>query len=492
MSYIGVDIGTSVIKAAMFDDAGEQCALESAPARVVSPHEAWFEQDMEEVLAAVATVVRGLLKSAAAQTAGPPTLLALTGQGDGVWLVDGAGLAVRPAVSWMDARAAGIADRWQADGVSETVFRRTGGAMFPGCPAPVLAWLDAQEPRVLDRAVTAAYCKDVVMQRLTGVRATDTSDAALPFLDPVTRTYATDVLDACGLAHRADLLAPVVESGPTGVLTDEGAALLGLAVGIPVSAGPFDLPACARGSGVDAPGAGHLIVGTTLACQVVIDELDMSGEPAGLTLPLGRPDRWLRSMPAMVGTAALDWVLALIGRTHDGVDELLAASVPGAHGVRCLPYFSPAGERAPFLESGARARLDGLTVQTTPADVVRAVCEGIAYAARHCFEAAGLSGDVAICGGGVRSKHWLRLFADVLGRPVHVAPSAEVGAYGAVLAGIAATGLDADARAWAATRAAATTVVGPGADSTRLYAGEYDRYRASVDRARTEWKERQV
>ena len=240
-------------------------------------------------------------------------------------------------------------------------------------------------------------------------------------------------------------------------------------------------------------------MGTTLACQVVVDSLDLSGEPAGLTLALGSPGRWLRAMPAMVGTAALDWVLAMVGATHVQVDDMLAATAPGggagADGVHCLPYFSPAGERAPFVESGARARLDGLTVHTTREELVRAVCEGIAFAARHCFEAAGLRGTVAVCGGGVRSRHWLQLFSDVLGREVRVAAKPEVGAYGAVLAGLGAAGsgvdngVDAvDTGGW--TEPGAEVQPDPGL--VGVYAEMYERYRTRVDRARTEWKERAV
>ncbi|WP_020575277.1 FGGY-family carbohydrate kinase [Actinopolymorpha alba] len=484
MSYVGVDVGTSVIKAAMFDETGRQVALEAAPAKVLRPRDGWFEQDPDEVVAAVAQVI-GRVVSGSGRA---PELIALTGQGDGVWLLDKDGRGVRPAVSWMDARAAGIVDRWQAEGVVEAAFRRNGGAMFPGCPAPVLAWLDSHEPAVLDRATTAAYCKDMVMQRLTGVRATDPSDASLPFLDPGSRTYATDLLERCGLAHRAGLLAPVVEPYPTGALTREAADLLGVAAGTPVTAGPFDLPACALGCGVEEPGDGHLIVGTTLACQVVIDKLDLAGEPAGLTIAYGARKRWLRAMPAMVGTAALDWVLTLVGLRHDQVDGILAGTKPGAGGVTCLPYFSPAGERAPFVESGARARFDGLTVQTSGADLVRAVCEGIAFAARHCLEAAGVRGDIACCGGGVRSRQWLRMFADVLGRQVRVATRPEVGAYGAVLAGIGAVSADAGARSWTEPDIS----VQPGSDLMSEYAERYEHYRAAVDRARMEWKERQA
>jgi erythritol kinase len=94
----------------------------------------------------------------------------------------------------MDGRATPIVERWTADGVLESAYRRTGGLMFPGASGPLLAWLDAHEPAVLDRAATAAYCKDVVLQQLTGVRATDPSDASMPFLDPRSREYDDDLL----------------------------------------------------------------------------------------------------------------------------------------------------------------------------------------------------------------------------------------------------------------------------------------------------------
>src|SRR5690606_10017060 len=111
---------------------------------------------------------------------------------------------------------------------------------------------------------------------------------------------------------------------------------------------------------------------------------------------------------------------------------------------RCLPYFSPAGERAPFVEPRMRGHFDGMTVQTEAADLVRATCEGIAYAARQCLEAAGLNGEVAICGGGAKSAVWLQMVADVLGRPVRVAPQPETGARGAVLSALRASGIGAE------------------------------------------------
>src|SRR5690606_20687506 len=141
--------------------------------RLDSPTDGWFEQDPDEALESVAAVVRAVVTTAGP----PPTVVGLTGQGDGVWLVGAARRPVRPAISWMDGRAVAILRRWVADEVVEKVFRTTGNTMFPGSAAPILAWLAQHEPDTLARAATAGYCKDVVMQRLTGVRATDSSDA---------------------------------------------------------------------------------------------------------------------------------------------------------------------------------------------------------------------------------------------------------------------------------------------------------------------------
>ncbi|PBC63596.1 carbohydrate kinase [Streptomyces sp. Tue6028] len=468
--YVGIDVGTSMVKAAAFDESGRELAVETQPVRL-SLHDGFVEQDMEEVY----TAVVGVLSALTTAVPGPVELAGLTGQGDGVWLVDDEGRPVRAAASWMDGRAHELVDQWLADGTFETVFRRTGSAMFPGCPGPLLAWLDRYEPAALDAAATALYCKDMVFQRLTGVRATDVSDASMPFLDPRTRRYDNRVVELLGLTHRRGLLAPVSDPLATGRARGEG-----LPSGTPLANGPYDLPACALGAGVTAPGDGLLIVGTCLASLVGTTDLDLSGEPAGLYISTDRAGYWLRAMPAMVGTAALDWVLSTTGVRHDEVDGLLAETPPGAHGVRVLPYFAPSGERAPFVEPRLRAELTGVSLESTKADLVRATCEGIGFAARHCLEAAGLTGSLAVCGGGTRSPAWMQLLADVLGRPLRVIEG-EVGARGAVLAAAGRHGVSLDADAW--TRPA--RVVRADAGRAAHYAKAYEDHLAHLHDART-------
>lgn len=482
---IGVDIGTSVTKAVAFDgdghalhSAARRSTLTRAPGGIV-------EQDLGEVLRTVGEVVR----EAAAQLDRTPAALALTGQGDGLWLRDAAGRPVRPMISWMDGRAADTVAAWQQDGTVQRVYGHTGSGMFPGCHAPLLRWLKEHEPDSLERAAVAGYCVDAVAQHLTGTVGVDASDATLPFLDPATRTYSAAALDACGIAGLARLLPAPAAPGTVLALGPRGAELLGLPAGLPLTAGPYDLPACALGSGVREVGEGLLTVGTTLACQVLTDRIPGAAsrgpgaEPAGMWLCTPDADRWLRAMPAMTGTAGIDWALAAVGAGTADMEGLLERSPAGASGVTALPFLSEAGERAPFVAPGARAGFDGISLAHGPADLVRAMCEGVGYAARHCLEAAGLSGQLAACGGGTRSRGWMRTFADILGRPVRIPAEAEVGAKGAALVARRFLGDPVDEERWHA----GYEVIEPDPRNRALYEAGYAAYRSAVERTRPRW-----
>ncbi|MFJ2173151.1 FGGY family carbohydrate kinase [Streptomyces sp. NPDC087851] len=476
--FVGVDMGTSVAKAVAFAEDGTPLGVESVPISLGGQGD-HVEQDIEEVVRAAGTVV-------GAVTAGrTPALVALTGQGDGLWLADDRGRAVRPALSWMDGRAGALVAGWMADGTAREMYRRTGNVLFPGSPGPLLAWLDRNEPRSLDAATTAACCKDILHLRLTGERSTDLSDASVPFLDPRTRAYSPEALAALGVGHRAGLLPPIAETLPYG---EARGSLPGLPDGTPVTSGPYDLPACAIGAGVTEPGDGLLIVGTTLACQVVVERVAFEEEPVGFHLALARPDRHMRALPAMTGTVALDWVLGVTGTSHDQLSDLLTGTPRGARGVAALPYLSPSGERVPFVDHTARAEFTGLDLRASRADLVRGMCEAIAFAARHCLEAAGLTGELAVCGGGTRSPAWLRLFADVIGRPLRVARGPEPGARGAVLAAVAARGerlgRELDVAAWTAPEA----VVDPDPEGVAFYEEAYVDYLFRVESARARWR----
>ena len=361
--------------------------------------------------------------------------------------------------------------------------------MFPGAPAACLKWLDENEPQTLDRAATAGYCKDALFGRLTGMRATDPSDASLPFGDGTGMGYSDRVLELTGLTDRRSLLAPIVAPVPVAELTDEGAVLMGLPAGTPVTSGPFDFPACGFGSGVGWPGTegdALLIVGTTLGCLVHRDELVTSGDAAGFSVSTGKSGQWLRAMPAMVGTASLDWVLRTLGIEISAVEGLLGTSPPGANGLNFLPYLATSGERAPFVDPLAAGSISGIRLTTHRDDLVRAVCEGLAYTARHCFEAAGRSGRIVVTGGGSKSSNWMKVFADVLEAPLVLARTPEVGARGAVLAGAHARGEDLDVEQWTSPEG----VVEPNDANRALYDAGFAHQMELLEAARPLWHTR--
>lgn len=483
---IGVDVGTSVTKASLFGRDGSSRLTHHVPSTLHRLPDGRVEQDLDDVVDSVVRVVRSVREA----NPEPVEALAITGQGDGLWLRDETGAQVGPPISWMDARASEVLRRWQV-GAANSVFNRvhklTGSGMFPGSAGPLLAYLAEHDPERLERASVAGYCVDAIVQRLTGETVVDASDASLPFLDVPTRTYSAEALELCGLTRYRRLLADPAPPGKLFALEASWARSLDLPAGLPVSAGPFDLPACAFGSGVADTGDGSLVIGTTLGCQVLRDEvvIDPEEEPAGMWLALPRPEHTLRVMPAMVGTASLDWVLRVIGARVEDLETLLGQSVPGANGVSALSFLSTSGERAPFVDSRARGQFTGLSLSATAADLVRALCEAVAYAARHNLEAAGLNGEVSACGGGARSAAWSQIFADVLGRPVHVPHEEGAGARGAAMTAWDALNEPVDRESWAAAR----RTVRPNPRSVEVYERGYRDYLSAIDRARPVWQQ---
>jgi erythritol kinase len=486
---LGVDVGTSITKAFLLRRDGTAVVTHSVPSTLHRLSGGRVEQDLDNVVDSVVQVVRAIR----AQAPEPVEALALTGQGDGLWLRDEDGNAVDSGISWLDARASGVLDRWNEGGTASVlnrVHKLTGSGMFPGSAGPLLAHVAENDHERLERAAVAGYCVDAIVQRFTGEITVDASDASLPFLDVPTRTYSAEALRACGLEHYGGLLADPAPPGKLFALNAHSAKALDLPSGLPVSGGPFDLPACALGSGIRTVGDGTLVIGTTLGCQVLRDEvsIDPHEEAAGMWLAIPQVDRCMRVMPAMVGTANLDWVLRMTGAQVEELESLLNSSEPGAAGVSALSFLSSSGERAPFVEPWARGQFTGLSLNTTRADLVRAMCEAVAYAARHNLEVAGMTGEVSACGGGARSAAWSQIFADVLGRPVHVPHEEGVGARGAALTAWDCLGDPVDREQWSAQR----RTIHPDPRAVEFYERGYHDYLASVDRARPVWQQRNL
>ncbi len=376
MSVLTIDVGTSVIKTVVFDGRGQELAVARIGTEVLRPRPGWAEQDMDAVWNGVVFTVRSAL-SQLGPGHDPVWLVAFTAQGDGCWLVDGDGRPTGPAILWSDGRAGDLLARWSADGVLTEAYHRNGSLTSSGMPNAVLSWLAEHDPGRLERSRTALTAAGWLFLRLTGVTAIDESDASAPFLDHSTGDYDPGLLDLFGMRWAERFLPRVLgEHERIAEITRHTAAELGLPAGLPVVMAPYDIAATARGAGVVNPGQACTILGTTLCTEIVSRRMDASGEPCGINIAYRGRERVLRAFPTLSGTEVLDWACRTLAAEHPAALSELAFSVgPGADGLGFLPYLSPAGERAPFLDPRARGGFWGLSLDHTPAHLARAVFE---------------------------------------------------------------------------------------------------------------------
>jgi erythritol kinase (D-erythritol 1-phosphate-forming) len=487
MSVLCVDAGTTVVKAVLFDGEGREQRVARQATRVRRSGPGFSEQDMDGVWDAVVSTVRSLVDGRRE----PVRMLAFTGQGDGCWLVGPDGRPTGPAILWNDGRACDIIDRWEADGVLDAAFKINGNYGFAGTSGAILAWLRAHDRERLDASHRALYCGGWLFLRLTGEYAAEESDAASPFLDIRTRAYAPEILDLLGMPWAERLLPGIRgDSDRIGQLRPAAAAELRLPAGLPVVMAPFDIPATALGIGAVTPGQACTILGTTLSTATPVAAVDTSGTPAGMTLPSGVPGGYVRSLATMAGIEAVGWGMKLIGLDRPGeISDLAQTAEPGAEGLFFQPYLSPAGERAPFRDTRARGSLSGLTFEHTRAHIARAMLEGMSYVVRECLESSGVRAtELRITGGGANSEFWCRLLADITGVPTMRSADSELGAKGAFVTALVASGAEPSARAAVERHVCPRDVFEPDDKRSALYDELYGDFLAIRDGAREQWE----
>lgn len=447
--YLGLDIGTSVIKAALFDREGRECAEAAERMRLLPAPLGWSELDGEAVWQTAVTVITSLLAQAG-QDPREIRGISVTGVMVGAWLMDAEGRLLRPPILWNDARAQGLVDEilTREPALFSNVFAHSGSMMQLGCMLPAIAWIKRHEPELLARAKHVLCAKDYIRYRLTGRIATDESEAAMAPGSALTRGFHPEQMELLGIPELAHLFAPV-ERGETlaGEVTAEAAALTGLVAGTPVAIGTGDTGACVLGAGAHRPGLAVTVLGTTCLNGVLFD--DAVYEPRDLGLLFIIPgQRWMKTMVNVAGTTVLDWCLNALcpdiaagERPYESLGALAETSQPGSQGVVFVPYLSASGVIAPRPEPRARAGFHGLAPHHGRADMVRSIYEGMAYAIRDCYEAIGGAGEgIRLSGGGARSPFWAQMISDVTGYPVEIPEGTQFGAKGAALCAAVAIG----------------------------------------------------
>jgi erythritol kinase len=443
MTALAIDVGTSMIKTVAFDDEGHEIALARQETRVLRPKPGYAEQDMNEVWNAVVHTLR----TARQDVGGDVQMVALTAQGDGCWLVDEQGEPTGNAALRSDGRNPGLIEKWEQDGTIEKAFRINGSLSFPGLPNAILPHMREHEPDRVERAHKALYCGGWVFFKLTGELAIDESDASCPLLDIRARRWSPEVLKLYDLEWAEHLLPDVrAMDGRVGTLTEPAATETGLLAGLPVVLAPYDIVSTAIGVGAVAPGQACSILGTTLCTEVMVDRADTDGEPSGFHIAMGVSDRYIRVYPTLAGTEVIRRAMELL-RLDDPaqLSELAGKAAAGRSGLVFLPYLSPAGERAPFLNPAARGTFIGLTLEHHREQVALAVLEGLTLVLRDCLEASKAQPtELRVCGGGAASDFWCQLIADVTGVTTFRSADTELGAKGAFLTGLVATGKEDD------------------------------------------------
>jgi xylulokinase len=475
---IGIDLGSSRVKLLAIDEAGESLGVTMAAYATESRQAGYAEQNPDRWWDAVRLAMSDLLARPSLRDADVDAL-GLTGQMHGAVFLDEALMPVRPALIWSDARAEAETAEIEARIPRGELVATAGNRSNVSFTAPKIMWVSRHEPEIMARTRWIVQPKDALRARLTGEVGGDVSDASATLLfDLRARAWSDDI---CGrLEIDRSKLAPLSESEATaGPLREDAARALGLPAGIPVAVGGADAPAAALGLGLgreaDANGTVLISLGTggQVLAPVAEPKVDPDGRLHGLCHVV--PGQWCLMAAILSAAASLDWVVRLLHPDDpNGARELLgaAAKVPaGSDGLLFLPYLR--GERTPHFDPAARGALVGLQMSHGPAQVTRAVLEGVALAMAEGLDlmrGVGVEPRAGVVAGGGVNRLWQQIIADVFDMPVTLGATEHASARGAALLGAIAAGMVPSSAQGTLPLPADTRVMEPDPARVRLYA----------------------
>ncbi|KFL27894.1 xylulose kinase [Devosia sp. 17-2-E-8] len=476
MTYLGIDIGTSGVKAILMDEKGKLLGEASAPLEVSRPKPGWSEQKAEDWWTALLAAVDKLAaehKSEMSALRG----LGLSGQMHGATLLDKDDRVLRPAILWNDGRS--FAECAEMEAAEPRLREIAGNIAMPGFTAPKLLWVRKHEPEIFARTAKVLLPKDYVRFLLTGAFVSEMSDASgTLWLDVVKRDWSDALLKATGL-DRSHMPSLVEGSAPSGDLKAELIKRWGIAGPVVVAGGGGDNAASACGIGAIRPGEGFVSLGTSGVLFVSNDRFRPNTAGAVHAFCHAIPDTWHQMGVILSATDSLNWLSRVTGQDAAKLASEAETQFAGPGEEIFLPYLS--GERTPHNNANARGSFVGLSHLSDPARLAQAVMEGVTFAFRDCQRVLGDAGTqidhLLAVGGGSKSNLWLRMLATNLNMPIALPHDGDYGgAFGAARLGLcAAEGAD---PATVMTRPAIQSVVEPDAALADAYAQQYARYRA--------------
>lgn len=440
--YIGLDYGTSEVKALLMNDVGDIMATRGARLTVQRPQPMHSEQNPMDWWTATLAVLAQLSADFAAEYQAVRGI-GLSGQMHGAVLLDESNQVLRPAILWNDVRSHVECDELTAAVPNLHVL--AGNLAMPGFTAPKLLWVAKNEPNIFKLTCKVLLPKDYIRFLLTGEMVSDMSDAAgTLWLDVARRDWSDELFAACGL-NRSHMPRLAEGSAPSGVLSAAVAAQTGLSASVIVAGGGGDNAASAVGIGAVLDGDGFISLGTSGVLFVVNDTYRPNAADAVHAFCHALPNRWHQMSVMLSAASGLRWVCQL---THAANELELLAEVealvePAKTAPIYLPYLS--GERTPHNDAHAQGVFFGLTHDTCRAHMGYAVLEGVAFGLKdglRALQAAGTNvSTLSLVGGGSRSLYWAQLLADVLQVTITTHAGSEAGgALGAARLGALACG----------------------------------------------------
>jgi xylulokinase len=425
--HLGLDIGTSGVKAVVIDERDRVVAQASAPLAVSRPQPLWAEQDPEQWWQAV-TAALDALAADAPQAMAAVKAIGLSGQMLGVALLDAADRPIRPALLWNDGRAS--AEGAELERRFPSFADTVGCRAMPGFSAPKLLWLARHEPQALAQTRRVLLTKDYVRLGLSGEAASDRADSSATLLmDTRVGDWHDAIVAACGL-DRAKLPRLVESAEIAGTLRRELAERWRLPASTPIVGGAGDNMCAGVGVGAVAAGDAYIGLGTS-GVYFLVNDAFVPAKSGGMhTHRHAVPGLYCQNAVVLSAGAALAWVATLLRADIDGLmAEIEAAPLSPAETPVFTPYLS--GERTPHDDPSLTATFSGLTHTVGPAALVQSVLEGVALAIADGHDALLDSGariaDVTLTGGGARSSLWARLIAAAIGLPLRVQGDAQSG-----------------------------------------------------------------
>ena len=489
---LGIDNGSTVVKAAIFSTTGDEVAVASKRTRLLTPEHGHSERDMNEIWTETAEAIREVLELS---NINPDDIACIccTGHGNGLYLIDKNRNPVRNAIMSMDNRAKAYSDRWIKDGLDAKVRPKTMQSIWPAQPNALLAWLKDNEPESIGNTEWILMCKDYIRFRLTGeINAELTDFSGTSLINNQTKAYDQQLLEMFGLGDLMKKFPPIIQTHDiVGNITREASELTGLSEETPVAGGMFDIDACGLASGMINDSQLCMIAGTWgnnqyISKQPVVDE------NVFMTSCYSIPGYYLMLEGSATSASNLEWFLTeffdekIYGfkeqgqSVYDYCNGLVSSVSPEESNIVFFPFLYSSN-----IHPEAKACFLGIDGWHNKGHILRSIYEGIVFGHKTHVEKLlqfrEMPETIQLTGGATNSSEWVKIFADTFQVPIELPSGTELGALGAAIAAAVAVQIYPNYESAVKAMVNFSRVIEPDKERTDLYEKKYNRYKKSAE-----------